>query len=86
MLVESIWSYVGARMIETRKKRYQITLWVLSREDTSDPGLRLEFDGLEDALAAFEEHRRAGAYKSGLMVDWRSDLGEWFLLDQYSLD
>lgn len=72
-------------MIEVRKKRYQITLWVGSREEISEPGLRLEFDALEEATAALEHHRRMGLYRSGVMLDWRPDLQAWFFLDGYGL-
>lgn len=73
-------------MIETRKKRYQISLWVESRDDRSTPGLRLEFDSLDEAIAAFEQHRTTGIYKAGLMLDWNQKLNTWFLVDSYSLN
>lgn len=73
-------------MIDTPRKRYQISLWVVSREDPSDPGLHLEFDTLEEAQAAFEAQRRAGVYRSGLLLDWRKDWSTWLYLDGYSID
>ena len=73
----------GGGMIHTRHKRYQLSFWETSREDREKPGLRMEFDGLEEARAAFEQQRALGFYRAGLFLDWRNDLGEWFLVAMY---
>jgi hypothetical protein len=71
-------------MIHTRPKRYQLSFWEISRDDRVKPGLRMEFDDLEEARAAFDRHRSVGFYRAGLFLDWRTDLSEWLLVDMYS--
>ena len=70
-------------MIHTRQKRYQLSFWEVSRDDRVRPGLRLEFDDLEEARAAFDQ-RTFGFYRAGLFLDWRDDVAEWLLVDMYS--
>ena len=71
-------------MIHTRQKRYQLSFWEVSREDRVRPGLRLEFDDLEEARVAFDQQHTLGFYRSGLFLDWRDDVAEWLLVDMYS--
>jgi hypothetical protein len=46
----------------------------------------MEFDGLEEARAAFEQQRALGFYRAGLFLDWRSDVGEWILVETYPVN
>jgi hypothetical protein len=70
-------------MIQSQAKPYQLVLWVTEDRGGSEPALRLEFDRLEDALAAFESQRGAGAYRSGVLMRWHKVGGSWDLLDRY---
>jgi hypothetical protein len=70
-------------MIHIGQKRYQLSFWEVSRDDRERPGLRLEFDDLADARAAFDQQRALGFYKAGLFLDWRRDVSEWLLVDMY---
>jgi hypothetical protein len=71
-------------MIHTRHKRYQLSFWEISRDDRVKPGLHMEYDGIEEARAVFEQQRALGFYRSGLFLDWRDDVAEWLLVDMYS--
>jgi hypothetical protein len=70
-------------MIHTKPKRYQLVLWATEDRGGLEPALRLEFDLLEEAQAAFEEQQTAGSYRSGILMVWRKNSGIWDLLDQY---
>jgi hypothetical protein len=70
-------------MIQVSNKKYQISLWADEDHRGADPALRMEFDDLRDARAEFLRQRQAGAYRSGILYEWRKLSGSWDLLERF---
>ncbi len=70
-------------MIHSKPKRYQLVLWATEDRSGLEPALRLEFDFLEEAQAAFLEQQSAASYRAGILILWDKLSGTWDLLDQY---
>lgn len=69
-------------MIHVQQKRYHLVLREAEDRSTSG-GLRMEFDTLGAALAAFEEHRRHGRYRTGILMEWQKISDVWKLIDRF---
>lgn len=70
-------------MIQVSNKKYQISLWTSEDHRGADPALRMEFDDLRDAQAEFERQKQSGAYRSGILFEWRKVSGTWDLLERF---
>jgi hypothetical protein len=70
-------------MIHVQLKRYQLVLWETADRGGAAPALQLDFDAVEEARAAFDNHRRAGHYLAGIMIEWHKTTSEWSLVDRF---
>lgn len=68
-------------MIHTLQKQFQLVLW--ENEDRSGEALRLDFDTVDEARAAFEAQHLAGTYRAGILMEWHKVSGASALLDIY---
>ena len=69
-------------MILTRSLEFQLVLW--ETEARGDhPALKLEFDTLAEATAAFEARRVEGRYRSGKLPRWHKIAHDWSLVDRF---
>jgi hypothetical protein len=61
--------------------RFHVVLWETDR--SSGQGLKFQFETLAQAVAAFDEHRRDGRYREGILIQWRSDGDDWEMIDRF---
>ncbi|WIJ26993.1 hypothetical protein [Devosia sp. RR2S18] len=69
-------------MIHVQPKLYHVVFWETEDRSTSG-GLRMQFDTLGAALAAFEEHQRHGQYRTGILMESQKISGVWKLIDRF---
>jgi hypothetical protein len=66
-------------VIHIRQANFQLLLWVTDRSG-EDPALKLGFDTLEEAKAAFEDHTKSGGYQTAILMEFHKRMGVWNLL------
>ncbi len=69
-------------MIHQSEKPYRVVCWETEDRQQGTP-MRIEFDTLEAALEAFESERRAGRYRSGILLKWHKHSDGWDLVDRF---
>jgi hypothetical protein len=69
-------------MIHISQANFQVVLWVTDRSGT-DPALKLGFDTLEEAEAAFEEQTQSGRYQTAILMAFHKRMGVWDLIRAY---
>jgi hypothetical protein len=72
----------ATRVIHSTFKRYHIALWE-TEERSTGPGVKYEFESLSEALALFDEQRRGGRYRGGVLFQWLRDGDDWQLIDRF---
>lgn len=70
-------------MTHTGLKPYQVVVWEGEERLSDEPALRLHFDTLEDALTALDTHHNSGRYRSGMLMEWNKQSGNWKLVAQF---
>jgi hypothetical protein len=70
-------------MIHGQGKRYQLVFWESETRDGHEAALKLEFDDLEEAKAAFEANKADSAYRSGILIAWHKAARDWDLIERY---
>lgn len=63
---------------------YVVVVWSGGERLSDDPALRLQFDTLEDARLALDTHRDSRRYRSGMLMQWDRQSGNWKLVAQFS--
>lgn len=70
-------------MTAVQLKSYQVVVWADGERLSDEPALRLHFETLEDALRALDTHRNSGRYRSGMLMQWDKQTGNWKLVAQF---
>lgn len=70
-------------MIHIVPKPYQVVLWRAENRLSQDPALRMDFQTLDEAMAALGDHQASGFYRVGVLLEWRKQSGIWNLIARY---
>jgi hypothetical protein len=70
-------------MIHSTRTRFHVVVWE-TEDRAGAPGYRFEFATLAEAIAAFDEHRRSGRCREGILFQWLKDSDAWELIDRFS--
>ena len=69
-------------MMHSTVKRYHLVLWQI-QEQSGSAGLKSQFETKAEAVKAFDESRRDGRYREGVLFQWNKDGDNWEMIDRF---
>ncbi|MGN6490205.1 MAG: glycosyltransferase [Devosia sp.] len=74
----------GSPLTHRHSKTYVVVAWRGGNLLSDEPALRMRFDTVEEALTALKAHHESRLYRSGMVMEWNKQSGNWALVAQFS--